>query len=248
MFLSMVDSPRGEPLPRRDRIEFQQRYNVAASRARNQMWLIYSLNHEADLKPGDLRRRLIEHAIDPSRIAREVAEASSRTESLFEKEVCDRLIRRGYRVHPQWEVGRYRIDLVVEGSGVRLAVECDGDRYHPIEKLPEDMARQTILERLGWRFLRIRGSVFFRDPEAEMERVFSKLMELGSFPSDEKSDAASNQAENDTRLVDEITRHAARLRSLWTMPDSLDEGTDESREAPDNGDVVGSGMHLVRRP
>ncbi|WP_406707183.1 hypothetical protein [Tunturiibacter gelidoferens] len=31
----------------------------------------------------------------------------------------------------------------------RLAVECDGDRFHTLETLQSDMERQAVLERLG---------------------------------------------------------------------------------------------------
>jgi very-short-patch-repair endonuclease len=104
------------------------------------MWVIHSLDPRSDLKPGDLRRKLIEHAEDPWAIYRTREEAKKRTQSKFEMEVMHRLKQAGYRVHPQWRAGYYWIDLVVEGGGRRLAVECDGDRYHPIEKLPEDMS------------------------------------------------------------------------------------------------------------
>lgn len=65
------------------------------------------------------------------------------------------------------------IDLVVEGAGNRIAIECDGDRWHPIEKLPENLARQAVLERLGWKFIRIRGSEFYRDPDGTMREAMS---------------------------------------------------------------------------
>ena len=164
------------------------------------MWLVYSLNHEIDLKPGDLRRRLIEHALDPGLIAGQLKEADSKMESVFEQQVCDHLVRKGYVVRPQWEVGRYRIDLVVENGDRRLAIECDGDRYHPIEKISEDMQRQAVLERLGWRFIRLRGSVFFRDPVAAMESVFRKLTEMEICPSGVQSNAASCPDESQTGL------------------------------------------------
>lgn len=35
-----------------------------------------------------------------------------------------------------------------------------------------------MLERLGWTFVRIRGSVFYRDPDTAMIPVFNKLREL----------------------------------------------------------------------
>ena len=66
VFLSMVDTPTGNPLPLRQMERDKQRYNVAASRAKDQMWLIHSLDPNRDLKAGDLRRTLIEHVRDPS--------------------------------------------------------------------------------------------------------------------------------------------------------------------------------------
>ncbi len=221
MFLSMVQSPGGGPLPMLDRPDFQQRYNVAASRARNQMWVVYSLNHEVDLKPGDLRRRLVEHALDPEAITRDLERAGTPAESPFEQQVYERLVRRGYRVRPQWPVGRYRIDLVVEGAERRAAVECDGDRDHPIEKLSEDMERQAILERLGWRFIRIRGSVFFRNPDTAIDKLVAKLNELGIHPERRELHVEAEVEAHRPNLVAEIIRRAAELRLLWKTPDSL---------------------------
>ncbi len=68
VFLSMVDVPdeQGQPLPIQERLTFKQRYNVAASRAKDQLWLVHSLDPARDLQPGDLRRRLIEHVRDPA--------------------------------------------------------------------------------------------------------------------------------------------------------------------------------------
>ena len=90
--------------------------------------------------------------------------------------------------------------MVIEGDGKRLALECDGDRYHPIEKLAEDVERQAILERLGWQFVRIRGSAFYRNPERAMEPVFSRLKELGIPPVGIDGEAPSN----DMTLIHEL--------------------------------------------
>jgi very-short-patch-repair endonuclease len=214
MFLSMVDTPTGGPLSFRDQQMFKQRYNVAASRARDQMWVIHSLNVQTDLKTGDLRRRLIEHAQDPSALLRILEDKERRTESPFERDVLRRLVREGYRVTPQWKVGARRIDLVVEGNGKRLAVECDGDRCHPHEKLAEDMERQAVLERLGWIFARIRGSVYFRDPDRAMKSVFERLQSLDIFPSEEFL-ASSTTAQVSNELIDRVSRRAEQLRQEW---------------------------------
>jgi superfamily I DNA and/or RNA helicase len=87
IFLSMVDSPRSEGGPLRIRTEelFQQRFNVAARRARDELWGVHSLNQETDLQSLDLRRRLIEHALDPEAITRSLDVALAQTESPFEQ-------------------------------------------------------------------------------------------------------------------------------------------------------------------
>src|SRR5256886_3521769 len=70
MFLSVVDTAGNTQLRLRSEPMFKQRFNVAASRARDQMWVVHSLN-PADLKPKDLRRRLIQHAEDPEAVRSE---------------------------------------------------------------------------------------------------------------------------------------------------------------------------------
>ena len=212
IFLSMVDTAERGPLSLRDRQLFKQRFNVAASRARDQMWLVHSLNAQTDLKPDDLRRQLIEHAEDPSRLMRALEDKNKRTESVFEREVLKRLVQAGYRVTPQWRVGAYRIDLVVEGSDKRMAVECDGDRYHPLDKLPEDMERQAILERMGWTFSRIRGSEFFRNPASAMAPVFSRLESLDIFPLGEH---VTEELQPVDELTKQVIRRAEELRVAW---------------------------------
>jgi len=230
MFLSVVDTPTGNPLPFRDQQMFKQRYNVAASRARDQMWVVHSLNLQTDLRSGDLRRRLIEHTQDPESLLRLLEDKEKRTESPFERDVLKRLLLAGYRVIPQWKVGSRRIDLVVEGNGHRLAVECDGDRYHPIEKLGEDMERQAILERLGWVFVRIRGSVFFRDPNRAMKPVFEKLHVLEIGPSQENTAPASGTLP-EAELRDRVTRRAEQLRNEWNAREA-GNGKPESGTSP----------------
>jgi len=218
VFLSVVDSARQDgPLPirRGEGVQpFKKRFNVAASRARDQMWVVYSLHPETDLQPGDLRRRLIEHAKDPEALCAQIASQAPRTQSPLEREVLNHLISGGYRVTSQWPVGAYHIDMVVEGGGRRLAVECDGDRWHPPEKLAEDMGRQMVLERLGWRFVRIRGSQFYRDPEIALRPVFDRLREL-DIPPEAQTPRDQEGAATDERLKERVIRRATEIVQEW---------------------------------
>ena len=195
MILSMVDVPAEDGvLPLQERTSFKQRYNVAASRARDQLWLVHSLDPRRDLQPSDLRRRLIEHVRTPQALRQASAEASRRPASAFEQEVIERLEREGFAAEAQVQVGGYRIDVVVSDGDRHVALECHGDRVHPLERIAEDMARQSVLERVGWRFVHVRSTRFFRDPDETMNAVFKDLKRLAIRPArgDEAADAATD--------------------------------------------------------
>jgi very-short-patch-repair endonuclease/uncharacterized protein YoxC len=220
MFISLVDCPpENPPLPLRQegpKKIFKKRYNVAASRARNQMWVVHSLNHETDLKPQDYRRRIIEHAVDPQAWERELQQRLTQVDpnsKEFEGGVLRALLEKGFNVLPQYQVGAYRIDLVVVGSSERLAVECDGEAFHGPDKLQEDMDRQAVLERLGWKFVRIRGSLYFRDAERALEPVLKRLEELNIQPELKTNTAVDPSI--DREVVDRIIRRAQEIRGLW---------------------------------
>jgi very-short-patch-repair endonuclease len=215
IFISLVDTAEHGSLSLRDQELFKQRFNVAASRARDQMWIVHSLSPQNDLKADDLRRQLIEHAEDPARLMRALEEKEKRTQSNFEREVMKRLAGAGYRVTPHWKIGTFRIDLVVEGDGKRLAIECDGDRYHPLERLPEDMDRQSVLERMGWIFTRIRSSEFLRNPTRAMKPVFEKLQIL-EIPAQGNSADAEAPALASHEVIDRVIARGEELRRTWT--------------------------------
>lgn len=237
IFLSLVDSPTmdGKTLDIKREPMYEQRFNVAVSRARDQMWVIHSMDPARDLKDGDLRRRLIEYAEDPDSAIQALERDEKQTESDFEKEVLLRLVREGYRVHPQWKVGSYRINLVVEGGGQRLAVECDGDRYHTLTNREEDMARQAVLERLGWKFVRIRGSQFFRNPDEAMKPIYNKLERLGITRDLHGSTTEKNGNNPGQELKERVIRRAQELRAEWLCSQRC-KGKDEGQKDAKHGE------------
>lgn len=160
-----------------------QRFNVAASRARDQMILFHSVDLN-DLNPQCARYRLLEYCKDPHRVQLEVDEVKEEFDSQFEEDVFRLIKARGYRVVPQVQVGTLgkKIDLVVEGMRNRLAIECDGDRWHGLDKWEDDMERQRILERVGWTFWRIRGSEFYLNRERALDPLWEKLDQMGIEP------------------------------------------------------------------
>jgi very-short-patch-repair endonuclease len=178
MFLSLVIAPnaRFASLVKEDD---HRRFNVASSRAKNRMWLFHSVDLE-DIKNTEcVRYKLLNYCINPGRVKKEIEKVDDLFESEFERDVFSLISSNGYAVTPQVKVGQYRIDLVVEGLRNRLAIECDGDSWHGVEKWEEDLERQQQLERVGWIFYRIRASEFYRDPHKATQPILKKIEEMG---------------------------------------------------------------------
>ena len=182
MFLSVVVAAgEGRRIGAMTKEADRQRINVAASRAQDQMWCIRSISPD-ELHPDDVRGRFIRYCQNPARVDDATREVEDRFDSDFERDVYRQLVVRGYRVKVQHRVGRFRIDLVIEGRRGRLAVELDGDAYHGPDRWEADRNRQAILERLGWTFHRIRGSAYYRDPDAALAGLWDRLDALGILP------------------------------------------------------------------
>ena len=209
MFLSLVIAPMlekgisalGDPKGRD-----QRRYNVAMSRAKDQVWLFHSASLN-DLSPNDLRFRLLGYCRNPQRkqefvggidlqeltikmrsATRSIDKPPSVFDSWFEVDVFQKIATRGYFVVPQYEVSGYFIDLAIVGQKGKLAVECDGERWHGAEQLEKDAARQRDLERCQWPFFRIREGAFYLDQEAALEPLWKELQRQGIQPRGEQSE------------------------------------------------------------
>ncbi len=181
MLVSMVLGPGDRAAA--NRTDLHQRFNVALSRARDRMYLFRSVA-ETEFREDSLNGRLMRHFQQPFR--RDIHKTQAlrdRCESAFELEMFDELTGKGYRVQPQVASGGYRIDFVVEGGeGRRLALECDGDRYHGPGQWQEDMARQRVLERAGWTFWRCFASSFVRRRKEVLDDLYQTLTRLGIEP------------------------------------------------------------------
>ena len=215
IFLSIVSSPSDAPLFLRQRDDVRKVFNVAASRARDQLWVVHSLNPGRDLKSGDLRLRLISHAEDPSTLRPEVDRDRKKFRSELEKEVFNDLSQAGYRMTQQYMVGECVIDLVVEGeNGNRIAIQCDGDRSQMMESVEQEMARQLMLRRLGWDFVRVRGSEFFQNRDKVMKKLQRRLRELAIAPIGPEAEPVAASQESEP-LHETVIRRAELIRNRW---------------------------------
>ncbi len=260
IFLSLVIAPN-HSFRALTEIEAKRRFNVAMSRARDQVWLFHSVQLH-DLSREDLRYRLLNFFNEPQ-VLRERHEDAARLEqealrrgrqpgrqpepyeSWFEVDVALALLRLGYRLLPQYEVAGYRIDFVIEGEESRLALECDGDAWHGPERYEYDLQRQRQLERAGWRFVRLRASEFYADRSQAIQRIVEACEEQGirpavgptlTSPAVFVTAKAADEGEGEVAAEDEPEEASADERLVeeeagWGLPDPREAPAAAVREA-----------------
>lgn len=246
MFLSMVAAPN-QSYTARTTADDQRRYNVAMSRARDQVWLFHSVGLQ-DLTPADMRHQLLSFFESPTASAlpecdidrlrqavrgyRELGNQPPPFESWFEVDVCLALMERGFYVQPQVEVSTKRIDLVVEGANGRLAIECDGEFWHGPEEFAADMARQRQLERAGWTFERVRESSFYANRDATITKVITACSALDIYPWSRGDDAPPGApVEKSDAVSDGEAKHP---KNTPAQPGNVEPHSDAAPAADDD--------------
>jgi very-short-patch-repair endonuclease len=218
MFLSMVAAPHeGRRIAALTAPLYVQRYNVAASRSKDQMWVFHSVRLGELTNTEDMRFQLLDYcygvqkraSIGDDRVVESTVPEDvlvTPFQSLFEQRVCNRLLDRGYSVIPQFPALGYSLDLVVVGGKTRLAIECDGDHWHGPDAYQRDMARQRELERCGWNFFRVLESEYYFDPAKALAPLWERLAELEIHPSSwqpPSADDVSNAGDPPTDDLDD---------------------------------------------
>ena len=170
----------------------ENRLNVAISRAKKHIHIITSLFPD-DLIVDDMKNRgpkllreYLRYAYavnENNRIKQEqilcslsddVAPNGTITfDSPFEEEVYDALKKAGYTIDTQVGVGGYRIDMAIMKDGKYvLGIECDGAQYHRGDAVrTRDYHRQKYLESRGWKIHRIWSTSWWRNKQAEIDKI-----------------------------------------------------------------------------
>jgi len=213
ILLSLVDTARnGEVMTLRASDEWKRVYNVATSRARDQLWVVYSMDPTRDLKKGDLRLRLISHVEQHSGGPKTGQRPSVKFESAFEKSLNDRLVELGYGAQPKYRVGEFEVDFMIEGdTGTKAVISCEGDRIVSETAILSRMERQLTLERLGWHFIHLRASDYLSDESRAMRKLVRKLASLKIEPRTERPADAAPKVER-VDLREKIMKRAEMIR------------------------------------
>ena len=168
----------------------ERRLNVAITRARVELRVFSSLRPEQI----DLSRTAAEGVKDLKHFL-EFAERGARAldeavhgsvgsfDSPFEEAVARALAEKGWTLHPQVGVSRFRIDLGVvdpDAPGRYLAgIECDGATYHRSATARDrDKIRESVLRGLGWEILRLWSTDYWLDPVGTLDKLDQQLRKL----------------------------------------------------------------------
>jgi hypothetical protein len=216
ILLSMVDSPAEKPLHLRQRDEAKKVFNVASSRACNQMWVVHSLDADRDLKPGDLRYKLIKHAQAPIGLRKKTITKEDVFKSDLQRAVFKELQSQKYQVLLNFELGLGTIDIVAQGEERRrLAIQCDGDATKTKEDLIFEMEYYMTLRRLKWDIIHIRSTAYYMDSEKAFKRLLRRLKKAGIVPS--REEPTEPKAVSPT-LYEMVTKKATNIRKRWNEP------------------------------
>ena len=182
----------------------ENRLNVAISRAKQKIYVVTSIEPEeliVDCTKNDgpkLFKQYLEYVRALSNGQNDLVKSQllsllDRNESnqqqltfdsVFEEEVCAKLIEQGYNVETQYGVGGYRIDLVIkskDGKDNILGIECDGRLYHSSKYARErDYHRQKYLESRGWKIYRIWSANWWKNPNMEIEKIIKYIEKISN--------------------------------------------------------------------
>ena len=213
MFISLVDSSENNKTLRLvgEGVEgaTRKRYNVAISRAKDQLWIVHSIDKNS-LKEGDLRKELFEYINSVKENTFEKTIDENTVISDFENEITKHLLEKNYTVKQQWKVGSYDIDIVAIYGDKKIAIECDGKTLNRSqEEIMTNLAEQEVLKRCGWEFVRVRASQYFRNPDKAIKELILQLEEKGIYPNNKE--IQSNRVE----LLDSIKAEALELMEKY---------------------------------
>lgn len=167
-----------------------RRLNVAVSRARRQVVIFSTLKPEhidlSRVRAAGVRdlKNYLDFAIrGPVALVEQSIPTGMEPDSPFEQEVIRALREKGWDVHPQVGVSRYRIDIGVVDPRAPgrylLGVECDGMTYHSgATARDRDRLRQQVLEGLGWNIHRIWSTDWWRDKQQPLKKLLDRLEAL----------------------------------------------------------------------
>jgi len=168
ILLSMVVSGDLKTRPLTKDVDIK-RFNVAASRARNQMWLFHSIDIK-NLNPLCVRYKLLNYCQGYQ------GEKVINQRTGFVQDVYEFLNSKGFKVATLAQ-NKYGVDFLIEDDKKTIAVQCFGGDLKDIED-QDGMENQKIIATMGWKIFKVRESEFYRNPSGLIEKLQKATVEV----------------------------------------------------------------------
>ncbi|WP_315116699.1 AAA domain-containing protein [uncultured Clostridium sp.] len=173
MFLSMVvgENIKFASLTKDSDI---RRFNVAASRAKNQMWVFYSIDVQT-LNKDCVRYSLLNYCLNYKDYKKEKDKVEYVFYSDIQKEVYNRLCNMGFNPYLNLKIGGIKVDFILENLKNKVAIICSDEWKNSRSNWSEVYEDKFKLKTLGWHIIEVRNIEFYRRPEKLMKEVHSSL-------------------------------------------------------------------------
>jgi len=120
-------------------------------------------------------------------------------ESQIEIKMVGALQRFGFTIQKQVKIGKYRVDILIEGRDCDLVVECDGAEFHTDQE--KEKERDEYLIKLGYSVMHLTGSEIYRKADYHAfriaDRYFPELWQTEQYKKFEESEKQINKEDID---------------------------------------------------
>lgn len=159
----------------------RRRINVAASRARDQLFLFHSVELD-ELHPQCLRAKLLQYMQHPHIEKIEDSGQESYFDHHMVQSIYSWLDQQGYDVTTNEEYG----EIIVTGKNSRLSIHCIHDIRLSYDQWEEKWSRKKVIKQMGWDVHHILAGLYYYDSAAVMFNLEERIRRLNINPSERK--------------------------------------------------------------
>jgi len=267
VFLSMVCSP-GQVVSQTKQMH-AQRFNVALSRARDQMVLVRSIDVSHIPNGEDLKLAAIEFFEDASAVEKEDGDSEKRIAERQEanthgfqaraENLLEQLLQaRGYAVRSMGVVWKDALCIEHFGSNERAALKVENSGESE-QEWQRSVTQQRSIERVGWKCMRLDGFSLLMDHIETFEKVVSFLAQAGvkepevTFSSSDQDGEAEDDVDEDEDTSDQKKKEEADLNndrageSVVVISSDDENGNKRARPTPPVPDQAPSDLWGLSR-
>ncbi|MFH0702125.1 MAG: AAA domain-containing protein [bacterium] len=146
-------------------------FNVAITRARKK--LICFISRDIETLPSGLLKNYLEYIQDINKPKSLLLQ--EKYNNSMQEDIAELCREEGLTVIPNIESAGFNIDLVVCQDKNSLAIECDGYKNNKNSPNYSKIWKQSILERCGWKVMRITAREWHYSKKACINRITSNL-------------------------------------------------------------------------